>query len=176
MRYDGTDIAMNVMFMIGFLASVVFFCSMLTGCQYVQLPHQREAAYSVWEVTYYDLSEDPPPIRWVFQQDLDCSPDRSGQDVGFHPPKFFGALERTSYCVGGETYGLFYEVYEVQLAAPDGKTFSETAFAHELYHAFLHYRDGDGDDRHSDPGFGIGYGHLYGLVDAANDALRSQGL
>jgi hypothetical protein len=141
---------------------------------YEKLPRQDDATTIVWRLTYGELANDPPQVQWIFQKDLNCGADTTGRFLAFYRWRWYGDVSHSDVCVGGvtwEDWGPF-----CQVALSDGLTFSTSAFSHELYHAFLHYRDGDGDASHADPGFGTDFGHPYGTVDAARDALKAEGL
>lgn len=156
------------------LAAVGVLVYALAGCQAPDvIPAQARAVQVVWSDTYQDLS-DPPVVSWVTQGDLDCAPGTDGRFRGFYRGRWYGDVGKSDACVGGVTWEDWGPY--CQVALPDGETFSGTAFAHELYHAHLHYWTGDGNASHSDPGFGVAFGHPYGLVDLANDRLSHEGL
>lgn len=148
---------------------------LLSACTgYSKIPNQDAAMNIVWRQVYGAVNDDIPSVQWIGQSDLDCAPDKDGRFHGFYRWRWYDDVSKSDVCVGGvtwEDWGPF-----CQVALPDGDTFSHTSFAHELYHAFLHYSQGDGNASHSDPGFGIAFGHPYGLVDLANDTLKREGL
>lgn len=156
------------------LSLVVPLAAFAACCSYERLPRQDDAENIVWRQTYGELDHDVPQVQWIKQKDLDCAPDQNGRFRGFYRWRWYGDVGKSTQCVGGvtwEDWGPF-----VQNAMPDGETFSTVAFSHELYHAFLHWRDGDGDSDHSDPGFGPAFGHPPGIVDMAVEALKAEGL
>lgn len=161
---------MNVKNLLLFFSFLLF---QATCTDYAHIPHQDEATTIVWRLTYGDADDDPPDVSWVTQEDLNCGADSTGRFHAFYRDDIYG-VSKGSTCVGGVTW----ESWRIfcQVALPDGETFSTTAFSHELYHAYLRRRDGDGNSSHSDPGFGITFGHPYGLVDLANDNLKKEGL
>lgn len=170
---SGPNVFARLLMLVAFALSLVY-C--LGGCgNYATIPGQATATALVW--ANYGMTDDaPPPVSWVTQQDLTCAPDGTGRFVAFHPPKFYGSLQDSDDCKAGATWGLLRAVYECQVALPDGKLISEVSFAHELYHAALHHRNGDGDPDHTDPGFGVRYGHPMGIVDYTNQDLKGASL
>lgn len=150
---------------------------LLAGClgcgSYDALPRQNEATTIVWALTYEKLDGDPPSVQWITQKDLNCGPDHLGVNHAFFRGRWYGDVGHGDHCVGGVTWP---DWHLSQVALADGDTFSTSPFAHELFHQYLSDIGGDGDPGHTNPGFGLGFGHTYGIVDAAVDMLKENGL
>jgi hypothetical protein len=150
------------------LAFALIVAVVLGACQsdFDKIPGQDLAMTLVWHDLYLQEARNAPSIGWVYQPDLDCVDGR-----GFKHGSSYGAVIRNT-CV----YGVTWPDWAIsQVAHPDDFSFSQSAFSHELWHMKL-YLDGDDDPHHLNQGFGISFGHPYGMVDFANDTLKSNGL
>lgn len=88
------------------------------------LPNQETAMGIIWGA--YGRKEPPPKIYWRTGDSLDCNEHR-----GFTALTFQG-----NKCVSGRTVSPI----SVEVAWVDGQKMSETALAHELWHAALAYQ------------------------------------
>ena len=128
------------------------------------LPDQAAAAAIVWKHTYH-ADGDAPAVDWIIQDKLNCF--FSARTNTFHGFWLDGA------CVGGVTW--VYPWY-VEVAHYTDYQYHEEVFAHEFFHAYLYMTTGQSDPDHVNPGFGLNYGHPYGIVDQADDNLQAAGL
>lgn len=136
------------------------------GLDFAERPGQAEATSVAW--LEYGATSRPPPVAWHTQADLDCGPPQastSAPNNGWSGP--YDPGDRT-VCVAG----LFWtERGYAEVALPDGYRLSQTALAHELYHAALLASDpaGWGDPDHAGPGWRT-------LVPLAQAAMAAEGL
>lgn len=142
----------------------LLFLFLLTGCHnFTRIPGQDRAEELVWRDTY-GMSEGPPPIEWVTPPALDCG------------NRGFWAYLNVS---AGYTclWGIYYEIVDYArvssrtVMTDDPFNISDTAYAHELYHAVLWHRTGNADPDHLNQGWQKG-----GILDLANQALKADGL
>lgn len=140
-----------IFFALGFVAC---------GSNPARIVGQDEAESVVWCQTYHAHRFHVPPITWV--RNLPCA-----QGHGFYTTVTPGGAS-TGSCVGG----YYWDVYDFAFVAlPPGETFSETAYAHELLHAYERYTTGNLDPNHTGPDWQPG-----GLLERANEALAAVGL
>lgn len=142
----------------------------LSGCNlnFPQIPDQDRAEKIVWIDTYCMQGRNPPPVQWIEEKDLNCT-EWGGRNIGWYRDQsFYGDLVKSSQCV----LGLFWDYPDVvQDAHPTNFKFSDSAYAHEFWHARMLYVTGDSDSNHTDPGFQPG-----GAVDQAAINLAREGL
>lgn len=148
---------------------VLFLALVLSGCMGCSPPsmiaHQEDATELVWRGVYgVPRDKAPPDIYWIEQADLNCAPDENGVFQGFYRDK--ASYEVNLQCVGGV---LWTPSWYAQIAHHQPFVFSESSFAHELYHAFLSLH-GSPDPTHSGPGWKPG-----GILEKANEALEASG-
>lgn len=118
---------------------------------------QTLATDIVWREQYGEESS-PPPLTFVTGKKLDCY---SGGGFMFDMPE--GRM-----CLGGV---FAPKTYQIQVAHPRRFKWSESSFAHELWHAHMWNLFRDADHYHTSTGYKPG-----GAVEKANQALRRAGL
>lgn len=126
-------------------------------------PGQDRGLDLVW-YSLYGNTRRPPDVLWVQPESLNCV-KVNGVYVGFligNKP-----WETGDQCVAGATWLPTPYQSWIAVAMP----LHNTAFAHELYHASLWNRGGDGDADHTNPGWQPG-----AAVDQANKMLKENGL
>lgn len=159
-----------------YLASLII---LLSGCgfDFATIPNQKEAVALIWDGLYADATQGnpSPALQWITQKDLNCAPNSDGIFQGFYRGRWYTDTQHSDVCVGGVTWE-DWGVSQIALMDANLGLFSKTSFPHELWHMALHYRDGDGNPSHSDPGFGIAFGHPFGIVDEARVVLENAGL
>lgn len=152
------------------MKKLLILLALLGACNsdFKKLPGEDLALDLVWNQTYRMADYGHPDIAWVDAPDLNCANGK-----GFKIGRVYQAVQADN-CVLGvtwEDWGI------IQVALPADFHFSDGVFAHELWHASLGTRDGgDGDPNHKDPGFGTHFGYPYGIVDAADDLVKANGL
>lgn len=138
----------------------IILLAFISACSFPTIEDQEWATKIVWNEGYGSTSN-PPQIEWFEQDRLNCF-ERDGRFIGWKP------YSNSDICVGG----LYHDgVNLVQLAHPTNFKFSNSAFAHELWHAYLKCSTGDSDNGHKDPGFGPS-----GIVTKTNENLVELGL
>ena len=136
----------------------IFAFLLLSACGIPSIPNQGVATKIVWKDTY-QAAKGPPSVYWIEQEDLNCHTDPNG--------KFSGWVSQ-GQCVAGLTF----DATECEVAYPIDFVFHGSAFAHELYHAYLlDTVGGDGDPTHSGAGWQPG-----GILEQANAKLANEGL
>jgi hypothetical protein len=119
------------------------------------LAQQARCFAIVWDLYDVPDSARPPMIRWVCGDLLNCYGGRGWTVIG-------------GTCVAGVSW---QDQNTCAVAWPPGtKKLSDTAFAHELWHAATWVLGGIDPD-HTGPGFAPG-----GQVEQANKALKERGL
>lgn len=116
---------------------------------------QAEALAVIWYQTY-GLDAAPPRIEWIPQSKLTCWFDE-------------GFIGSDGSCVRGEE---FDKGFYIQVAMPSHWTISDTALAHELFHAHEWLTKHDQDSSHASPQWTLSQG----MVNQAGDDLRAAGL
>jgi hypothetical protein len=143
------------------LIGLGFTAVMLFGCA-VEAPQPEGVAFAtqiVWQQQYVMGDAQPPAVYWMEPGQLDCA---DGQ--GWKPNPLIQANVTLPDCVAGLYYQDDKTAY---VALPLGSEISDTAFAHELCHAFMWATTGDGDENHLGPCFNAPGNY----VKIANDAL-----
>lgn len=142
---------------------------LLLGCNLPPPPFNQLKAHSsihlVWN--FYQEQHRPPQITWVHGSQLNCGEGNQGFFREQTPLERRFSIPLT--CV----IGVFWEnSYKAYVAIPLGNDFrpSESALAHELYHAHLYKTLGSADPNHEDSGFAVG-----GAVQQAEELLKSSG-
>ena len=135
---------------------------LVTGCGNPKrkIPHQELATAIVWD--FFGGTRAPPEIEWIDHHRLNCGEGNRGFYREQIPIEKLYRLPKV--CV----VGVFWEhTYRIQVEYPPTFSFSDSAFAHELYHAHLYNTYGSGDPEHVAAGFLPG-----GLVDRADELLE----
>lgn len=120
--------------------------------------NQGNAIYVVWREVY-GRKDAYPHVRWITGDALTCT-DPNSNKPGFEIVGPEGAVCRE---------GMTVVPWQIEVSY-HGERFSETALAHELWHAAL-MREGVLDPFHRTEGFQPG-----GIVDQANSKLITEGL
>lgn len=131
---------------------------------------QDMAESIVWTWTYGGVATyvSPPPLLWV-DSSSECT-----TGAGVHYTGSFPCYGYDGMCCKG----LYVTQDDVVYAVWYGKI-SDTAYAHELCHAWSQYATGDGDNHHTGPcfkGFDGGYETEGSMMFEANRRLRVVGL
>lgn len=146
---------------------LVLLLLLLSACNtgYGTQPNQAEATRVVWVQTYGVTGHPPPAVQWIEGPQLDCYDNMGWYEAG-------AGDGGAPLCVAGL---FFNNDWFAQVAWPAGnETFSTTAFAHELCHAFSWLQSGgtNADPTHIGPCFQPNGGY----VQVANEALEAEGL
>ena len=151
--------------------SLILFALVVAGCSsYPTIPRQAEATALVW--AFYGNSKEvaAPAIEWIDGARLNCGDSIDGTYRGFYrrlvPIEI--VLGIAPQCVVG---AFWEEAYMAQVAHVVDFKYAASAFAHELAHAHLFRRTGDGDGAHAGPMFQPG-----GAVEQADAALVQAGI
>ena len=131
-------------------------------------PNQDRALEVVWREVYGVRDWPFPRVEWVEGSRLTCKAGKGWQiETVFDHRTGARLTQPAKICIAGLTVngGL------VQVAWYPGAKFSDTALAHELWHAAMLVRKGAEDPFHRSPAFQPG-----GEVDRANAALKNAGL
>ena len=124
----------------------------------------EDAAYKiVWNNTYNVTQYPHPWVGWVYQPNLIC-------DVASETSTNAGQALGISWC--GQCVGGLFDGYFAAVAKPNGYDISSTAFAHELFHAYLYDTTGDLDPSHTDSR----WWQSNGPVQQAEGSLMKAGL
>jgi hypothetical protein len=154
------------------LACIALFAAAACGpnLDFRPVPHQGQATALIW-AGYYGDTVSPPPTAWFHQPQLNCYVGAGGNFIGFYRGDnglFSTPVRDAEHCVAGVTW---QPDYVVEVAYDTDFTFASGAWPHEMWHATLFNRTGDGDPQHLDPGFAPG-----GAVDQARNILKENGL
>jgi hypothetical protein len=149
------------------LIRIILLALCLAGCQlkWDSIPGQEQAIDIVWN-QLYQADRSPPQIQWI--DAFDC-----GGGHAFFRDKYFGG-PKSDICVSGVFWPDLY-VTQVGHYPDTAFLFSASAFSHELWHAHMDNQRLY-DPEHKDPGFGLSFGHPFGIVDQAEQLLRDAGL
>jgi hypothetical protein len=130
-------------------------------------PNQDKAVGLVW-YTLYGNTRTPPSVSWVHPENFDCYPTADGTFLSFYIGQydFSAPIRDFNHCVSGVTWLPQYTCW-----VGIDQTLHQSALAHELFHASLWSRGGDGDPDHKNSGWAAG-----GIVELANNALKENGL
>lgn len=125
-------------------------------------PDQATVTRIIWNQAY-GMTERPPFIQWVEQNDLNCYQGRGFEsDYELNHADVWG-------CVAGVSHT---DLWYTKIAWPTGSKFSSTAMAHEFAHFYEYITTGDGDADHLSDCFVP----ITGCVDKVNAVLMDAGL